>query len=96
MTDITDEFMAAIERGSKKGVQIFPSINSIIDADEINNAMCDKEIKMQHMLKPVKIRKKPVEIEAIRFTGDNINECLEFAHGHAIQSAGKILIHSKE
>ena len=31
-----------------------------------------------HAVEIVKFRKKPVEIEAIQFNGDNIKECLEF------------------
>lgn len=46
----------------------------------------------------MKVRKKPVEIEAIEYDGDNLNEVFEFAlqHGSKIDAGldGEILIHT--
>lgn len=39
-----------------------------------------------------KYRKLPVVIEAVKFTGNNINDIVEFGEGHISPSEGKIRI----
>lgn len=41
------------------------------------------------MTEPKKYRKKPVEIEAMQYTGPNINDVAEFVGDEWVQSGGK-------
>lgn len=43
---------------------------------------------------PIKIRKKPVIVDAIRFCGDNTDACIKFAETYAAISGYGIVVNS--